>query len=78
MLQLCVCEERVQYPEVSVPQRRSGERQIEEIADHDVDQNAKVVGVEILVGGRGREEEVQKFKDQELEGGFACGVGKIR
>jgi len=33
----------------------------------------QVVGVEVLVGGRGGEEEVEEFEDEELgaEGGFA-------
>ena len=48
-----------------------GEGQVEEVADHDVDEDAQVVGVEVFVGRRGGEEEVEELEDEELEGGFA-------
>lgn len=48
-----------------------GEGQIEEVADHDVDEDAQVVGVEVFVGRGGGEEEVEELEDEELEGGFA-------
>lgn len=34
----------------------------------------EVVGVEVFVGGRGGEEEVKEFEDEELQGGFAFAV----
>ena len=34
----------------------------------------EVVSVEVFVGGRGGEEEVKQFEDEELEGGFAFAV----
>ena len=34
----------------------------------------EVVGVEVFVSGRGGEEEVKQFEDEELEGGFAFAV----
>lgn len=43
-----------------------GEREVEQIADHDIDEDAEVVGVEVFVGAGGGEEEVEEFKDEEL------------
>ena len=60
-------EERVQHAQAGVAQGGGGEGQVEQVADHDVDENAQVVGVEVLVGGRGGEEEVEELEDEELE-----------
>ena len=34
----------------------------------------EVVSVKVFVGGRGGEEKVKQFEDEELEGGFAFAV----
>ena len=68
-------EEGVQYAEIGVAEGSGGEGQIEEVADHDVDEDAQVVGVEVFVGRGGGEEEVEELEDEELEGGFACEGG---
>lgn len=57
-----------------MPQRDGREGKIEEIPDHDVDEDAEVVCVEVLVCERGGEEEVEELEDEELEGGFAFAV----
>ena len=72
LLELGVCDERVEDAEVGVAEGGGGEGQVEEVADHDVDEDAEVVGVEVLVGWGGGEEEVEELEDEELEGGFAC------
>lgn len=36
----------------------------------------EVVGVEVFVSRRSREEEIEKFENQELEGGFTFAVEK--
>jgi hypothetical protein len=40
--------------------------EVEKVADDDVDENVQVVCVEILIGGRGGEQEIEKLEDQEL------------
>ena len=45
--------------------------QIKKIADHDVNENTQIVGIEVLVGGASGEKEIQKFEDEELKRGFA-------
>lgn len=64
-------EERIQDAQISVAEGGGGEGQVEQVADHDVDEHAQVVGVEVLVRGRGGEEEVEELEDKELEGCFA-------
>jgi hypothetical protein len=40
--------------------------EVEKVADDDVYENVQVVCVEILIGGRGGEQEIEKLEDQEL------------
>ena len=74
VLELGVCEQRVEDAQVGVAQSGGGEGQVEQVADHDVHQDAEVVGVEVFVGGLGGEEEVEEFENQELERGLAFAV----
>ena len=55
-------------------ERGSGGWQIEEVTEDDVEEDMEIVGVEVFVCGRGGEEEVEEFEDEELEGGFAFTV----
>lgn len=57
-----------------MPQRDGRKGKIEEIPNHDVDEDAEVVGIEIFVRERGGEEEVEELEDEELEGGLAFAV----
>lgn len=45
--------------------------EVEEVADHDVDENAQVVGVKIFVGRGSGKKEIQQFEDEELKRCFA-------
>jgi len=74
VFELGVCEKRVEDAEVRVAERVGGEREIKEVADHDVDEDAQVIGVEVFVCARRGEEEVQEFEDEELQGGFTFSV----
>ena len=65
-LELGVGEERVEDTEVSVAEGGGGYGEVEEVADHDIDEDAEVVGVEVFVGGGCGEEEVEDFEDEEL------------
>ena len=74
VFELGVCEQGVEDAQVGVAQGGGGEGEVEQVADHDVDEDAQVVGVEVFVGGLGGEEEVEEFENQELQGGFAFAV----
>ena len=52
--------------------------QVKQVTDNDVDENAKVVGVEIFKSGRSGEEEIEELEDQQLEGSFVCEGGEKR
>ena len=54
-----------------MPEGRGGKGEIEEIADHDIDEDTEIVGVKVFVCWRGGEEEVEEFEDQQLESRFA-------
>lgn len=49
-------EEWVENAQVGVTQRSGLVGEVEEVADHDVNKNAEVVGVEVFIGRRGGEE----------------------
>lgn len=53
-----------------MPQGSRFVREVEEIADHDVDEDTEIVGVKVFIGCRCGEEEEEKLKDEELEAGF--------
>ena len=55
ILKLSVGQERVEDAEVGVTEGAGGEGEVQKIADDDVDQDAKVVGVKVFVGGGSRE-----------------------
>ena len=74
IFELGVCEEGREDAKVGVSERDSGGGQVEKVAEDDVEEDVEVVGIEVLVGGRGGEEEVEEFEDEELEGGFAFAV----
>jgi len=59
-----VREKGVQDPEIRVPQGGRFFREIEEVADHDVNEDAQVIGVKVFVCGARGEEEVQEFEDE--------------
>ena len=50
------------------------ERQVKEVADHDVEEDTEVIGIEIFVCGWSGEEKVEEFENQELKRGFALAV----
>ena len=56
---LGVSKQGIKDTEVGMAKSRRREGKVEEIPDHDVDQNAEVVSVKILVGLWGGEEEVK-------------------
>lgn len=60
-------EQGVKNSKVGVSQRSRFLGEIEEVADHDVDENAQVVGIEVLIGGASGEKEIQQFEDEELK-----------
>lgn len=74
LFELGVCEEGVEDTEIGMAQRVGGEREVEEVADHDIDEDAQVVGVEVFICAWGCEEEVEEFEDKELQGCFAFSV----
>lgn len=65
-------EKRVEDAEIGVTEGGGGVREIEQIADHDVDEDAQVIGIEVFICEWGGEEEVEELEDEELEGCFAC------
>lgn len=67
-------QQGVQHSQVGVAQGGGGQRQVEQVAGDDVEEDAQVVGVEVLVRGRGGEEEVEQLEDQQLQRGFALPV----
>ena len=44
-----------------MPQRGSGLGEVEKIANHNIDKDAEVVGVEVLMSGGSGEEEIESF-----------------
>lgn len=50
--------------------------QVEQVTDDDVNENPEVIGVEVLESRRVGEEKVEEFKNQQLEGCFACEGGE--
>ena len=69
-----VREQRVENAEVGVAEGDGGRGQVEKVAQDDVEEDVEIVGIEVFVGGRGGEEEVEEFEDEELERGFAFAV----
>lgn len=65
-------EQGVEDPKVGVTQCGRFFREIEEVADHDVNENAQVVGIEVFVGRASGEKEIQKLENEELKRCFAC------
>lgn len=59
-------EEGVENAQVGVAQGSGLVGEVEEVAYHDVDKDAEVVGIEVFIGCRGGEEQVEQFQDQEL------------
>lgn len=49
-------EERVEDAQVGVAQGSGLIREVEEVADHDVDKDAEVVGIEVFISCGGGEE----------------------
>lgn len=50
--------------------------QVEQVTDNDVDENTKIVGVEVFESGGVGEEEVEEFEDLQLKGCFICERGE--
>ena len=46
-------------------------REIQEVTDDDVNENAQVVGIEVLIGRASGEKEIQEFENEELKRCFA-------
>lgn len=65
-------QQRVKHSKIGVAESGGGRWKVEKVTNHDIDKDAEVVGVEVFVGGRGGEEQVEEFEDQELEGCLAC------
>ena len=56
-------EKRVEDTEVGVAEGGGIGGEVEEVTDHDINENAEVVSIEVFVGRAGCEEEVKKLED---------------
>lgn len=54
-------EQGVEDAKVGVPEWGGGKGEVEKIADHDVDEDAEIVGVKVFVGRGSGKEEIEEF-----------------
>ena len=76
VFELGVRQKRIEDAEVGMAEGGRAEGQVEEVADHDIDENTEVVCVKVFVCGWGGKEEVQELKDQELKRSLTLTVEK--
>jgi hypothetical protein len=62
LLQLCMCQERIEDAQVGMSQRGSLFRQVKKVPYQDIHQHMEVIGEEVFIGAWCSEYQIEKLK----------------